>query len=288
MLVSFLNSLPPSLRIKCCSPPPSSSDDPAWFLSTYLLGDAVFLHPEFSPTYWSWDNPVFVHQLVLRWPFPSILRWPCFPPRGPENDLVSIHPEMALFSATRSWDDPVSLHPEMTLLSPPPGPETAMTLFSSTLALLFWLIWYCPEPLGFFNSLLELVCCPVFVSPGLKYCPPCPIGSTVLSSLTNTVTAVTLLMYTEMKTPPHSLTEFGYSVAVNQCQMHESWKGIQNFIFSCFHHRELTLLPTLTQCEVWTKYCQKRRCVSHEAFSYWVFYWLAFQLVFSKACQPGM
>ena len=122
MLVSFLNSLPPSLRIKCCSPPPSSSDDPAWFLSTYLLGDAVFLHPEFSPTYWSWDNPVFVHQLVLRWPFPSILRWPCFPPRGPENDLVFIHPEMALFSATRSWDDPVSLHPEMTLLSPPPPP----------------------------------------------------------------------------------------------------------------------------------------------------------------------
>ena len=181
MLVSFLNSLPPSLQIKC-SPPPSSSDDPAWFLSTYLLGDAVFLHPEVSPTCWPWDNPVFVHQLVLRWPFPSILRWPCFPPRGPEMTLFSSTPrwpcfpprgpEMTLFPSTLRWPCSPPQGPEMTLFPstlrwscfPPWGPE--MTLFPSTLRwpcflppLVLRMLWHCflpPSPCCFDSSEIAL------------------------------------------------------------------------------------------------------------------------------------
>ena len=236
---------PTASEITLCSSTNWSWDDrfpPSW-------DDPVFHHevlrwPCFPPPR---DDPVF-HHAVLRWPcFPppwdgpvlrhKVLRWPWFPP--PWGDPVFLHPEMILFSTMRSWDDPVSLHPEMTVFSPTPGPENAMTLFSSTLALLFRLIWDCPVPLGFFNSLLEPVCCPVSVSPGLKYCLPCPIGSTVVWLM-----AVTLLIlkWKHHHTHSHNL------VTVNHCQMHEVEKEFRT-LFS-FHHRELTLLPALTQCEV--------------------------------------
>lgn len=225
--MSFLSSTPHRYELTVVPHPPRLQMT-AWFLSTYRQGDAVFLHPEFSPTYWSWNNPVFVHQLVLRWPFPSTLRlrmrWHCFPPRGPEmtlfpstkswDDPVFLHSDMTLFSTTRSWDDSVFLHPEMTLFSPTPWSWECY-------------VWHCflpplpccsdsPEtdclavPLGFFlfaQIVGASLCCPVSVSPGLKYCLPCPIGSTVLSSLTNSSHPT----HAEMKTPPHSLTEFGYS-----------------------------------------------------------------------------